>query len=136
MKQILAFYMGYSEGFNGQNYNSRNVFGSEINTIKLAESLTDIYDIYIFVNIKEEDELVFNNITYLNYYKLDNFKKIDIMVVVRYINYFIYFKNIAKKTFIWLHDVTVQPSYNGQILHNHLYLNNYFLFCLIYIVFY
>ena len=40
------------------------------------------------------------------------------MIVVRYINYFIYYKNIAKKTFIWMHDVTVQPSYEGKILYS------------------
>jgi len=41
-KPSLAFYMGYSEAFNGKNYNSKNVFGSEINTIKLAESVNDL----------------------------------------------------------------------------------------------
>ena len=42
-KPLLAFYMGYSEGFNGQNYNSKKIYGSEISALKLAESLTDIY---------------------------------------------------------------------------------------------
>ena len=56
MKPTLAFYMGYSESFNGLNYHSKNVFGSEINAIKLAESLVDFYDITIFVNIPESDE--------------------------------------------------------------------------------
>ena len=45
-------------------------------------------------------------------------KEIDIMIIVRYINYFIYFKKIARKTFIWLHDVTVQPAYDGKLLHS------------------
>jgi len=56
-KPSIAFYMGYSEGFNGQNYNSKKIYGSEISALKLAESLTDIYDVYIFVNINEEDEI-------------------------------------------------------------------------------
>ena len=56
-KPTLAFYMGYSESFNGKNYNSKNVFGSEINAIKLAESLSHLYNIIIFVNIEEKDEL-------------------------------------------------------------------------------
>ena len=61
MKSILAFYMGYSEGFNGQNYNSKNVYGSEINALKLAEALSNIYNVYIFVNMDEKDELVYLN---------------------------------------------------------------------------
>jgi glycosyltransferase involved in cell wall biosynthesis len=116
MKPILAFYMGYSDSFNGQNYNSKNVYGSEINTIKLAEALIDIYDIYIFVNIPEEEEIVYNNVTYLNSYKLNDFKKIDIMVIVRYINYFIYFRNIASKVYIWICDMIINPAYKGLLI--------------------
>ena len=61
MKPILAFYMGYSEPFNGFNYKHKNVFGSEINTIKLAEALTHLYNLTIFVNIEETDEIIYNN---------------------------------------------------------------------------
>tara|TARA_B100000401_G_scaffold115794_1_gene75611 strand:+ start:1852 stop:2877 length:1026 start_codon:yes stop_codon:yes gene_type:complete len=108
--------MGYSPSFNGENYAEKKIYGSEITTIKLAESLVDLYDVYIFVNMELEDEIIYNGVHYLNKEKINNFKEIDIMIIVRYINYFIYFKNIAKKTFIWLHDVTVQPSYDGKIL--------------------
>ena len=100
MKNILAFYMGYSIGFNGNNYNTRDIYGSEINALKLAESLSNIYNVYIFVNIPEEEEIIHNNVTYLNMFKINTFEKIDIMIVVRYINYFIYFKNIATKSYI------------------------------------
>ena len=119
MKPILCFYMGYTPAFNGANYGQQNIFGSEITSIKLAESLTDIYDVYIFVNgLNSEDEILYKGVQYLHTHKLHHMKNIDIMIVVRYINYFIYFKNIARKTFIWLHDVTVQPAYDGKILHS------------------
>ena len=118
MKPILAFYMGYSESFNGQNYNSKNVYGSEINALKLGEALSNIYNVYIFVNMDEKDELVYNNVTYLNIYKLNNFKKIDIMIVVRYINYFIYFKSVATKTYIWICDMIINPAYCGILIEN------------------
>jgi glycosyltransferase involved in cell wall biosynthesis len=115
MKKTLAFYMGYSQGFNGANYNSKNVFGSEINTIKLAEalSLTELYNIFIFVNILEEDEIIFNNISYLQLNKLNNFKYLDILVIVRYVNFFLYYKNRAKKLYIWICDSIVNPYYKG-----------------------
>lgn len=118
-KSILCFYMGYSPSFNGKNYGSKNVYGSEITTIKLAESLVNYYNVYIFIfNLSVEDEIIYNNVHYLNIDKLYNFKNIDIMIVVRYINYFLYFKNIAKKTYIWLHDVTIQPANKGHILES------------------
>ena len=34
-----------------KNYNSKNIYGSELSVLKLAETLTDIYEVYIFVNI-------------------------------------------------------------------------------------
>ena len=118
-KNILCFYMVYAPSFNGKNYGNKKVYGSEITTIKLADSLTDIYNVYIFIfNLSQEDEIIYNNVHYLNIDKLYNFTNIDIMIIVRYINYFIYFKNIAKKTYIWLHDVTVQPAYKGIILES------------------
>ena len=40
-KPSLAFYMGYSEAFNGKNYNLK-MFLCEINTIKLANLHTFI----------------------------------------------------------------------------------------------
>lgn len=116
MKNILAFYMGYSIGFNGKNYNTRDIYGSEINALKLAESLSNIYNVYIFVNIPEEEEIIHNNVTYLNMFKINTFKKIDIMIIVRYINYFIYFKNIATKTYIWICDTIINPAYCGLLI--------------------
>ena len=118
MIPILCFYMGYSKGFTGENYNTKNVYGSEINALKLAESLTSLYDVYIFVNIYVEDEIKYNGVQYLSFSKLHTFKKIDIMIVVRYINYFIYFKNIATKTFIWICDTIINPAYNGLLIEN------------------
>ena len=119
MKNTLCFYMGYSPSFNGLNYKTRKVYGSEITTIKLAESLVDIYNVIIFVSsLTEEEEIKYNNVQYLNRNKLSQYNNIDIMIIVRYINYFIYNKSIAKKTFIWLHDVTVQPAFEGVILQD------------------
>ena len=117
-KLSLAFYMGYSESFNGKNYNSKNVFGSEINTIKLAETLTHLYNITIFVNIPESDEIIHNNISYLQLNKLNTIKYLDILVIVRYINFFIYYKNQAKKLFIWICDSIINPYYNAIRLDN------------------
>ena len=118
MKPTLAFYMGYSESFNGLNYHSKNVFGSEINAIKLAESLVDFYDVTIFVNIPESDEITFNQVHYKHLYKISDFQNLDILIIVRYINYFLYNHHHAKKTFIWVCDTIVNPVYNGDRITN------------------
>ena len=51
-------------------FNSRNqrliILAYLESTIKLAESLTDIYEVYIFVNINEVDEIKYNGVSYLN----------------------------------------------------------------------
>ena len=78
----------------------KNVFGSEINAIKLAESLTYLYNVYIFSNVSLEDEIIWNGVNYLNIQKLNTFTKYDILVIVRYINFFIYFKNYAKNIYL------------------------------------
>ena len=121
MKPTLVFYMGYSEPFNGLNYKHRNVFGSEINTIKLAESLTSFYNVFIFVNT--EQELIHNNVSYLHFNKFSFFKSIDFLIIVRYIHFFIYHKNIAKKTFLWICDTIINPYYDGVVLHNNFLYN-------------
>ena len=78
-----------------------------------------LYNVFIFVaNLNNNEEIIYNNVNYVNKNKLVDFELLDIMIVVRYINYFIDFKNYATKTYIWLHDVTVQPSYKGIIFNN------------------
>jgi len=118
MKSTLAFYMGYSESFTGFNYHSKNVFGSEINALKLAESLVDSYDVYIFVNIDSSDEIIHNQVHYLSLYKISDFNNLDILIIVRYINYFLYNNHYAKKTILWICDTIINPVYNGDRLPN------------------
>ena len=118
-KPILVFYMGYSVPFNGKNYNSKPVYGSEINAIKLGEALSKVYDVHILSNLSPEDEIQFQGVTYSNYFRaMPRFQRIDLLIIVRYINYFLYFPNIASKVFVWVCDMIVNPVYAGQYLHN------------------
>lgn len=50
--------MGYSNPFNGKNFNFNKVFGSEINAIKLGEALSSYYDVYILSNLNPEEKSV------------------------------------------------------------------------------
>ena len=92
MKQLLCFYMGYAPQFNGLNYSDKNIYGSELTCIKLAESLANNYNVVIFIGgLDESDEILHNGVHYFNKDKINNYTHIDIMIIVRYINYFIRF---------------------------------------------
>ena len=70
------------------------------------------------INIDLQDEIIYNQVHYLNLYKINDYKNLDILIIVRYINYFLYNHHYAKKTFIWICDTIINPVYNGDRLHN------------------
>ena len=117
-KKTLAIYMGLTPPFNGENYHTRNVFGSENSALKLAESMTEKYNVLVFVwNLEIRNEQIFyKNVYYLDSKHINSFKCIDIMIILRYINYFLYFKNVAKKTYLWIEDMIINPIYNDDRL--------------------
>lgn len=106
-KPILAFHTGFHSGmFNGKNYQNREaVYGSEIAVIRVAELLTEEYTVFVFCQCDEE--LTHNGVHYQSLRRFEDFQskiQIDILVVSRFINFFLHFTNSAKKTFFWLHD--------------------------------
>lgn len=116
-KPKLCIYTGYSSAaYNGSNYSGKpDVRGSEIAFINIAEQLTSKYDVYISGPSIEEG--VYNNVKYFNSSKLQWFlehTEIEIMIVNRYIHFFVEFSNTAKKTYIWLHDMCYQNFWRGE----------------------
>ena len=67
MKPTLAFYMGYSESLMVQTIILKMFL--EVKLYQISQSLVDIYDVYIFVNIDSSDEIIHNQVHYLNYIK-------------------------------------------------------------------
>lgn len=120
MKKI-AIWMGYSEGFNGLNYKSKKLYGSELSCLKLCEILSDTYDITIYSSIPEEDEIKHNNIKYKQLLKIKNeISNYDIVIVYRYINFFLYCSCPKKvKVILWLSDLAINYYYNGIQLHDY-----------------
>ena len=53
MKHI-AFWLGYSIGFNGTNYKSKKIGGTELTILKIAKILSTDYNITIFSNITND----------------------------------------------------------------------------------
>ena len=120
MKKVICFYSGYTgDSFHGLNYQKKNIYGSEINLIHLAENLSSQYTIYVLVwNLKKNDqELVYHNIHYIDCNNYELIKdKIDVLIINRYINFFIHLPNNAKKTIVWIQDLIAHYSYKNTHL--------------------
>ena len=108
-KPILVFHTGFHSGvFNGKNYQEREaVYGSEIAVIRIAELLASTGEYNVFVFCQCDEELTHNGVHYQSIRRFEDFQdkiQIDILVVSRFINFFLHFTNSAKRTFFWLHD--------------------------------
>ena len=110
MNKNLCIFIGYTSLIKEESY------GTEISIIKLASYLSKIYNIFI-VTLSQDETVITDNFIYLNYRNLCI--NIDILIISRYINYFLYcsFKP-CKKIYLWIHDITVLSYYEGFSLEN------------------
>lgn len=118
-KPILCIYTGYSPAFNGKNYQERNVWGSEIATVHLAELLAEKYQVYVFCVCDEE--LEHNGVNYYHFNKFESFQQqvhINIMIVSRFVHFFMAFRVKADKMYYWAHDARIHDAFQGQFLEN------------------
>ncbi len=112
-KPILCIYTGYHTGiFDGNTYKTNEgVYGSEISAVYLAEQLQKEYNVFVFcLNDKQPEKI--NGVFYLhlnNYNEFNELYVIDILIVSRFLNFFQLFKNEAKKTYLWCHDLLAHP---------------------------
>jgi glycosyltransferase involved in cell wall biosynthesis len=117
-RENLIFITSYAGNFNGRDYNERSsIYGSELACINVAIQLTRWYSVTVFVN--DDVDLVADNVRYVRWSDYNTFcheNKIDICIVSRYINFFIYNRNYAEKTYLWLHDTDVHSAFNGLAL--------------------
>lgn len=111
-KPKLIIYIGYTPDFTVSN---KNCYGSELATFELAKEFTKIYDVYIFgtqiFNKKIVDNIIFMNSSQLMNFQENN--KIDVLIVSRYIHFFVEFKSLAKKTYLWFHDNYAHSYWHG-----------------------
>lgn len=115
-KPILCFYVGYIPDYTKT---ENGVYGSELALKKISEYLTNYYDVYIFGT--SFDSKTVNGVRFMNSYLLNDFgvkNEIDVMIISRYVHYFIEFNITARKTYLWLHDVLMQSSWNFNLLPN------------------
>jgi glycosyltransferase involved in cell wall biosynthesis/GR25 family glycosyltransferase involved in LPS biosynthesis len=113
-RPIICFYIGYTPDFISS---TNGVYGAELALKSLAEELSLTHSVYIFG--KCISDIKVGNIQFFNSNSLNQFMishTVDVMIVSRYIHYFIEFHVKAVKTYIWFHDVLAQPSWNGMFL--------------------
>jgi len=87
-KEILCYYTGYTGDWDGENYGEKNVYGSEIAAIKLAEKMTKDYNVIVLCNCSKVK--LHNGVYYLNqanFVELNNNYKVNHLVISRYIAY-------------------------------------------------
>ena len=118
-KKVICFYSGYSNSFNGKNYQQREVYGSENAVVHVAEELAKQQEnqVFVFGAFVPEDEITWNNVVYMNVNNFHSFHSqvhINVMVVSRYIHFFYVFKLHADKVFLWVHDAQFHDHFNGS----------------------
>lgn len=109
-KPLLCFYTGYSTV-----YSKKEVYGSELALQSIVSYLKEDYRIIVFSENCEVQGYI-NGIMSFPAKLFELFQKsneIDILVISRYICFFIEHEIKAKKTYIWVHDTVLQPYWSG-----------------------
>ena len=113
--QRILFYTGYASlsGFN---------YGSELALVQLAKQLQKDHDVFILSFHAGPDHLGLKFLSFQEYLE----QTFDVIIISRYINFFLYFPVRALKCFIWIHDISFQAAFNGQMLpcNGRYYLEN------------
>lgn len=116
-KPIMCFYTGYSDPFNGKNYQERSVYGSEIAAVKIAEQMAEKYNVFVFCPCRPEEEIEHRGVTYMHLNKFTSFQSqvhINVMIVSRFIHFFYLFRVNADKMYLWVHDARSHDYYQGK----------------------
>jgi glycosyltransferase involved in cell wall biosynthesis len=117
----IFIYAGYSPGkWNGSNYqNVLGCRGSEIALVHIAEQLAKTHKVTVSFDPILQGE--HNGVNYIQPTGVQEYldsTEIDVLIISRYIHFFIKYTNTAKKTYLWLHDYTAAPYYYGSSLPN------------------
>jgi len=107
-KPKLCFYVGGSPIF------KKEKFGSELAVLYLARSLARDYRVFIAGDDVQFDQ-VLEGVKFIHTDHLQEYARFDVMIVSRYIGYFLEFesKKMADRTYMWLHDVDIHTYWGG-----------------------
>ena len=117
-KPVLAIYTGYSPTFTGKSVELKQVWGSELAAVRLAEALSTTYDVTVFCSCLNE-ETQHNDVKYLHLSYYGAFSKsnqVDVLIVSRFMHFFLEHECRAKKVVLWLHDRIPHYMWKGTAL--------------------
>ena len=111
----VVLYTGYHSGcFNGDTYKQSNgVYGSEIAAINLARQYArNNYNVHVIGNCQPGicDTITFYHWESPDAHALFTIREIDILIISRFLNFFLHFPHRAKKTILWIHDRRAHES--------------------------
>ena len=118
-KPILCYYVGYSDPFNGKNIEEKNVWGSEIAAVRVCEGLSEWYECHIFCVCLQQEQILHNGVQYHHLSLYGMFQRdntVDILLVSRFIHFFLNFTILAKRTYLLLHDARVHNFWLAEQL--------------------
>ena len=117
-KELLCYFTGYTDEFNGANYGDKNVYGSEIAAVKLAEKLTTEYNVVVLCGGNKV--FIHKGVFYIGhilYQELVNNYKIHHFVISRFIAGILDMDltNVSNIYYI-MHDARVHDLWNDKKL--------------------
>ena len=86
-KELLVYYTGFSGDYNGFNYGTKEVYGSEIAAIKISENLTNKYNCIVLCETKSN--IIHKGVLYIHYNTWEiirSYYKIDYLIISRFIS--------------------------------------------------
>ena len=97
-----------------------NAYGSELAATKLAEQLSNTYEVFMISNDKINKNI--NNVNYWNYGVFEKYYEehnivVEILILSRYLNYFVEYSFKPHKIYLWLHDTYIATNYRKFGLH-------------------
>jgi len=113
-KKNLCFYIGYNQIYDEKGKIDKKNYGSEIMCMKMVKFFQKDYNIFVLnasnVPYLQKINGVFHgSVEYFSSLNLST----EILIISRYIQYFIEYDLKPVKTFLWLHDVTLAHHYKS-----------------------
>lgn len=102
----IAVYLGYANL-------SKDNYGSELSLIKLVAHLKKWYRVYIISLFPENPTNL--DLTFITPEQYKNMT-FDCLIISRYVNFYLYLPVRAPKLYLWMHDISLQPFFNGAPL--------------------
>jgi glycosyltransferase involved in cell wall biosynthesis len=108
-KPLVCFFLGPTS------LSTTEKFGSELAMESLVRELTKHFHVFVSIDPKNE-EGTRDGVKYIHHHRLHRWH-FDVMVVSRYVSYFVEFdaRAIADRTFVWLHDVDFNAYWKDGI---------------------